>query len=569
MNTVERKEQTDSQAGTRCSDGVGPFAATFLLVLCLTAPVVASAQDSVSRTHPNVAPASAQAGPSGLSPTAQAALDRAVASLQANELADAERSGREAVQAAPGSAIAHNVLGVVLDRAGRKDEALAHFNAAIKLDPKFVGAHNNLGRFLAERGKSAEAIAEFEQALKIDAGHVQAHFNLGVLYGEAGEYGKATDHLARARAALPNDTPLALAFLNVAFRANRNSEAEAAADMVERNAGGDPRTMFTLGSALAQNKQYERAVRVFIRVNEALPRTYEVLYNLGIALYNLDRNDEAARYLAEAADLNPAPAETHFRLGLIASARSDRANAVEEFKHATERDQKNANYHYLLGREYFRAGFWEGAVNEFSRAMEIEPTHAAYVLARADANYRRGEWAASTDDFDRAASLDPGIESIEYWQGYAHRAAGNFDLARQYLEKFLLKNPDHVDALGSLGYVAIEQGRLEDADGPLRRALSLDPRNSAVLYDYARLAVKRRDYPEAVVRLQRVIEKNPAMAQAQYQLFLAYTRLKQPEQAQSALAEFKRLDLLEKQTTQERILDEKLRTQQMLGQQPQ
>src|SRR5262249_38533039 len=155
------------------------------------------------------------------------------------------------------------------------------------------------------------------------------------------------EHLARARAVAPDDLQLALAFLNVAFRANRIPEAETVADTVERNASRDPRAMFTLGSVLAQSKRYERAARVFGRVNESLPHTYDVLYNLGIALYNLDRNDEAARYLAEAADVNPAPAETHFRLGLIASAKNDRANAVEEFKHATVRDPKNANYHYL------------------------------------------------------------------------------------------------------------------------------------------------------------------------------------------------------------------------------
>ena len=82
------------------------------------------------------------------------------------------------------------------------------------------------------------------------------------------------------------------------------------------------------------------------------------------------------------------------------------------------------------------------------------------------------------------------------------------------------------------------------------------------------MAVKRRDYTEAVARLERVVSAYPAYTQAYYQLFLAYGRLKQADKAQAALAEFKRLDALEKQTTQERILDDKLRTQQMLGQQP-
>jgi len=135
----------------------------------------------------------------------------------------------------------------------------------------------------------------------------------------------------------------------------------------------------------------------------------------------------------------------------------------------------------------------------------------------------------------------------------------------EILQKLVAAQPNHVDALASLGFINVEQGRLDEAQQPLKRALGLDPNNVPVLYDYARLAVKRRDYEEAVLRLQRVIEKDPAHTQAHYQLFLAYSRLKQPEKAQSQLAEFKRLEALEKQVKQERILDEKIRTQQMLG----
>ncbi|MGH9970352.1 MAG: tetratricopeptide repeat protein [Pyrinomonadaceae bacterium] len=545
------------------------FYCLFTIAFCFSVCLPVVAQRTKQRRPASVAPRAVEAGGTELSTAAQGALDAALAALKQNSLAEAERSARAAVAAAPQSAQTHNILGVILDRQGRRDEAVVQFNTAIGRDPNFVSARNNLGRILAESGKTKEAIAEFERVLKIDPAHSQAHYNLGALYGQAGDFVKAAEYFAHARESAPDDPQLALAFLNVAYRANRQAETESAADLVERSAASDARALFALATVLAQNKQYERAARVFARVNELVPNTYEILYNLGVALYNLDRNDEAARYLAEAADLNPAPAETHFRLGLIASARNDYTNAVEEFKHAVERQPKESNYHYMLGREYYRAGFLDGAINEFTRAIEIEPKHAVYVLARADANYRKGEAAASAADFDFAATLDPNNETIEYWQGYAHRVAGNFDLARQYLEKFVTRHPDHVEALASLGFVNIETGRLEDAEAPLNRGLSLDPKNVPLLYDYARLAVKRRNYAEAVTRLRRLIDIYPAHTQAHYQLFLAYSRLKQTEKAQIELAEFKRLEALEKQVKQERIQDDKLRTQQMLGQSPQ
>jgi tetratricopeptide (TPR) repeat protein len=565
--TGSRKKSGSSRRRIRIRD-LQFDRASILLFCSMLLPLVNPEAAGQRKTQTRAGGASAEVGAprTSLNPKAKAAVDRAVAALQKDDLASAETAAREAVAAAPASAVTHNVLGVVLDRGGRSDQALAEFEAAIKLDPKLVSARNNIGGILAEKGKTSEAIKQFEVVLGIDPTHVQAHFNLGSLFAERGDFEKAVTHLVAARRSSPDDPQVALALLKVGYRANRIKEAEEAADFAEKALAADPRALFTLATLLAQNKVYDRAARLFEQVNRAAPRTYEVLYNLGVALYNLDRNDEAAQYLAEAADLNPAPPETHFRLALIASARNDSLNAVEEFRHAVERDGQNASYRHLLGREYFRAGFWEGAINELSAAIRIDPKNAAYFLARADANYRKGEWAASAADFDQAAALDPNIENIEYWQGYAHRAAGDFDLARKYLERFLSRHPDHVEALASQGYVAIEQGRLDEAEPPLRRALALDPKNVPVLYDFARLAIKRRSYDDAVARLLRVIESNPANTQAYYQLFLAYSRLKQTDKAQVALAEFKRLDELEKQATQERILDEKVRVQQMLGQ---
>ncbi|HEU4390365.1 MAG TPA: tetratricopeptide repeat protein, partial [Blastocatellia bacterium] len=426
-----------------------------LCVVTLALSVAVHAQQAERSTSGRAA----TAAQTELSPAARASIDAAIAALQKGALNDAERSARSAVFASPRSPLAHNILGVVMDRLGRTEAAFEEFGVALKLDPNFVNARNNVGRMLAERGKIKEAIVEFERVLRTDPSHVQAHYNLGALYVDSGDFDNAARHFAQARAASPDDLQLALAFLNVAYRANLTAEGDEVAGLVERRSSTDGRALFTLATVLAQSRQYERAARLFARVNELMPKTYEVLYNLGLALYNLDRNDDAARFLAEAADLNPVPAETHFRLGLIASGRSDHANAVEEFKHAVERQPKNASFHHLLGREYFRVGFWEGAIGEFSQAVGLDPKNPAYLLARADANYRKGEWVHAAADFDQAASIDPKVENIELWQGLAHRAAGDFDVSRQYLERFVAKHPDHIDALSSLGYIAIEQGR--------------------------------------------------------------------------------------------------------------
>ena len=117
-----------------------------------------------------------------------------------------------------------------------------------------------------------------------------------------------------------------------------------------------------------------------------------------------------------------------------------------------------------------------------------------------------------------------------------------------------------------MGYINIEQGRLADAEPLLKKVLLLDANNTPTLFEFARLAIKQRNYEEGVRRLEKVVDKDKLHTQAYYQLFLAYSRLKITDKAQTALASFKRLEALERQSTEERLLDEKLRTQRMLNQ---
>lgn len=176
-----------------------------------------------------------------------------------------------------------------------------------------------------------------------------------------------------------------------------------------------------------------------------------------------------------------------------------------------------------------------------------------------------GIWEAAAD-FEAAAALDPKIENIQYLIGHAHRVALNYDRARIYLEQLIAAQPDHADALAVLGFIAIEQDRLNDAESLLNRAIAIAPDDVSALYDYARLTIKRRDYQEAVRVLGRVVAKYPTHAEAHYQLMLAYSHLKQADKAKAALAEFKRLHVLEKQVFDERRWNEKLRAQQMVDQ---
>ena len=73
---------------------------------------------------------------------------------------------------------AHYNLANALAQAGRPEEAVGEFAAAVKLQPNEAALHNELGIALAETGRLPEAIAEFREALRIKPDFDDAKANL-------------------------------------------------------------------------------------------------------------------------------------------------------------------------------------------------------------------------------------------------------------------------------------------------------------------------------------------------------------------------------------------------------
>jgi Flp pilus assembly protein TadD len=96
------------------------------------------------------------------------------------------------------NAIGHNNFGNALLKAGHEDEAIAHFQTALEINPDFAEAHNNLGNFLFQKGNVDEAIVRYQRALEINPDYAVAHYNLGNALIKKGSLDEAIAHLQKA-----------------------------------------------------------------------------------------------------------------------------------------------------------------------------------------------------------------------------------------------------------------------------------------------------------------------------------------------------------------------------------
>ena len=110
-----------------------------------------------------------------------------------------------AAGASPRSCKVHYNLAIELRLAGRTQEAVDHFERALRLGPNDAKIHNNLAGILAGEGKIDAAIAHLEQAVRIDPDDADSQFNLGSMLRQTGRLPEAIEHFGQAARLKPDD----------------------------------------------------------------------------------------------------------------------------------------------------------------------------------------------------------------------------------------------------------------------------------------------------------------------------------------------------------------------------
>jgi len=107
-------------------------------------------------------------------------------------LPDAIAEYQAALRIKPDFAQVHSVLGMALATIpGRLPEAISHYEAALKINPGLVEAHFNLGNAWLQQGRWSDACEQYEETLKLKPDHVDGHVNLGITLAGMGRLNEA------------------------------------------------------------------------------------------------------------------------------------------------------------------------------------------------------------------------------------------------------------------------------------------------------------------------------------------------------------------------------------------
>ena len=268
---------------------------------------------------------------------------------------DIETLYRESLARNPSSWLAHYNLGLLFaEMPARLPDAIAEYQAALRIKPDYAEAHVNLGFALSRTpGRLSDAIAEYQSALKIKPDYAEAHNDLGValLFTP----GRLADAIAEFHAALHAEPDYAEAHNN-------------------------------LGNSLAQipDRQPEAIAeyRAALRINPDYAEAHFNLANL-LARTPGQLQDAIAEYQA-AVRSNPDYAKAHYNLGIVLAGIPGRLpDAIAEFQAALRIKPDYAEAHLNLGNSLAQIpGRQPEAIAEYSAAIRIRPDYADLVNER-------------------------------------------------------------------------------------------------------------------------------------------------------------------------------------------
>jgi tetratricopeptide (TPR) repeat protein len=318
---------------------------------------------------------------------------------------DAEKGGniqaaiaefRKATELEPNLAVAFINLGQAYMENHDYGSAITPLKHAVELAPDSIPAHQLLGYALLAQGYAAAAIPHLERAKEKGA--------LGIAQLQTGELDQAVVNLRSALASRPNDPDL-LYYLGRAsglmskqsidtlleaypdsarahqamgenyfvLRRMPDAEREYLAALKERP--DTPGLHLELGLVYAGSSQWEKAEEAFRAETKLQPGNAEAAFRLGDSLLQEGRAPEAKIELERSNRLQPRMPETLYALGKAESLTNDAASAESAWKEllSIEKDSPlAAQAHFGLASLYRKQGNVASATSEMQEFQRLQ-----------------------------------------------------------------------------------------------------------------------------------------------------------------------------------------------------
>lgn len=370
----------------------------------------------------------------------------------------------------------------------------------------------------AGRLQAAEQI--YRQILKANPRQAQALAGLGVIAAQTGNLPPARDLLRKAVAAAPGDADSLVNLGKVEIGLGDVPAAEAALAEAVRLARRDAVAWNLLGWCRQRRGRLDDALAAFRTAVRLKPEFGEALNNLGTALMLRGDTAEAVKILRKCTVIAPTAAQPYMNLGILLGSEGRTEEALTFARKAVELAPKAADARFNLAKLLHQVDQLEEAEAEYRAAIALQPGNALFLNNLAlmlDGLLKTDE---ALEMAERAAAAASGVGEIHENLVRAYIGRGRFAEARQRLDGFLARMPDHAGMRLLSADISVREGRFDEAREGYLQLLAEQPDSTRALRGYARSGKIRVDDP-LFERMRTVAESTTGTEDDRVDLFFA------------------------------------------------
>lgn len=295
-----------------------------------------------------------------------------------------------------------------------------------------------------------------------------------------------------------------------------------------------------LGMVYSQLGQAEDAVKCFRQALEIKPQQHAIRVNLGVAYMRSGEYAPAQRELQTVVDAQPSNLPARNLLGLCLLKLDRLPEGIVQLEVVRHANPEDSGLDDTLASAYIKTNQLDKAeplVAELEKS-DLAEAHfvvGSYYLAKLD--HRR-----AIQEFTLALERNPKLLGVRAQLAYAYFFDFKWDLSVKMCEEELALNPNDGNAVGLLGSLYRQRGKLDEAADLLDKAIRLRPDDYEVLYQIGLLAQARNEYAEAATILEEVTRMEPEFPPAHITLVRVYGRLQRLDDANREQAIVDRLN---------------------------
>ncbi len=291
---------------------------------------------------------------------------------------------REVASELQGTALGDLIKGRALAAEGELEEALAAFEAGIKLWPNNAGARFLAGQTAEQLGRFEEAASQYREAIRADRSQTEAALYLARLQEAQGEYAQALERVGHYVRSHPDDPEGYIATIRLAQRVGQNEIVKQGLGRLARLPGQQGVALSISANLVGQRRGPEKSVELITNspVDLSEPGNRMALEVLVGNLLKLGQMEAAGKYVQAAIEAHPDFADFHALYGRLMRAGADSiSQGREAFQRAIRLDEDQVTALAGLAALEAEAGNHARAIELYDRASRADSERAGAAVA--------------------------------------------------------------------------------------------------------------------------------------------------------------------------------------------